>query len=404
MSGKWTLKYGSAAVITAVAIIAISLIANPLILPTPIFAAASFAVMLTDPPIVPTGTTVLNLTYSEFSLHLTYPNATTEWLALTASGTVNLFSLINMSQTLATTTIPVGSLVDKIQFNIEEVKTIVNGTAYNVTTLSDTLVIKVDNGYVNQTISGVLLDFNPTLIQIQSTDAEDVLIYYYVLVPGATAIIIEDLSQEQIKVGTIIEITENNRVRLIRVHEEFKNNITIVSASLSLTGNNSSLEVTLRNDGNISFRIFGLTLHGEFNITQTKMIQNNIGNKVGHFNNKGSDNKLVANNYQNDLHMWIFEKIHPLTIPFKINDTSLIPIFGNNQRNNDNEKDPNNYYLTIEPRQSVTLNFDGILELPLIERNNIKTNPKIITPIAGQEYILRLIGQGLETCNITATS
>ncbi len=105
MSGKWTLKYGLAAVLVAIAIIVVALFANPLssLTPNQTLAGTSFLVMLTDPPTVPAGTTVLNLTYSNVTLHIAYPNGTSEWLPVNASGTVNLFSLVNMSQTIAST-------------------------------------------------------------------------------------------------------------------------------------------------------------------------------------------------------------------------------------------------------------------------------------------------------------
>jgi hypothetical protein len=73
------------------------------------------------------------------------------------------------------------------------------------------------NGAVNKTLSGVLIDFNPTLVQIQASDENDMLVYYYVLVPSANAIIVENLTSAHVKVGAIIEIGENNRVRLVRV-------------------------------------------------------------------------------------------------------------------------------------------------------------------------------------------
>ena len=147
MSGKWTFKYGLAAVLVAIVVIAVVLFANPMfsVTPSQTSAAASFVVMLTDPPTVPAGTTVLNLTYSDVSLHVTYLNGTADWLPVTASGTVNLFSLVNMSQTIASTTIPSGSAVDKIQFTIADVDAVVNGAMYNVTALSNTLVVSVKN-------------------------------------------------------------------------------------------------------------------------------------------------------------------------------------------------------------------------------------------------------------------
>ena len=180
MYRKWTFKYSLAAVIVAVAIIAVSLFAN---LPgtkhaVPTVEGATFAVLLTDPPTVPAGTTQLNLTYTNVSLHVIYPNDTAEWLPVGASGTVNLFSLVNMTQTLATITIPLNSTVDKVQFTIANVTAVINAKTYNVTSLSDTFVVKVANGLVNQTDSGVLIDFNPTLVQIQATDENDTIVYY----------------------------------------------------------------------------------------------------------------------------------------------------------------------------------------------------------------------------------
>jgi hypothetical protein len=381
MSRKWTLKYGLAAVLVATTIIAVALFANPIMLDQT-SAAASFVVMLTDPPTVPAGTTVLNLTYSNVSLHVTYPNGTALWLPVNASGTVNLFSLVNMSQTIASTTIPSGSAVDKIQFTIADVDAVVNGVMYNVTALSNTLVVSVKNSQVNQTLSGVLIDFNPTLVQIQATDANGTLVYYYVLVPSATATIIGDLSKEQIKVGTIVELGENNRAKLVHVVEEFSKNVTIVSASLSVNGNVTTLSVTIRNDGNFTFRVFGLTLHGEFNATRTWKKE-----KDGE-----TDEEIV-------------ERIHPDTIPFKVNGSSLIPLFGDQKdhAHDDEHENMELSSLTLEPGQNATLSFSGVIALQP-ERDIMKHPAMVVTPIVGGNYTIRLMGEGFQTFNVTATS
>jgi hypothetical protein len=381
MSRKWTLKYGLGAVLVATTIIAVALFANPIMLDQT-SAAASFVVMLTDPPTVPAGTTILDLTYSNVSLHVTYPNGTALWLPVNASGTVNLFSLVNMSQTIASTTIPSGSAVDKIQFTIADVDAVVNGVMYNVTALSNTLVVSVKNSQVNQTLSGVLIDFNPTLVQIQATDANGTLVYYYVLVPSATATIIGDLSKEQIKVGTIVELGENNRAKLVHVVEEFSKNVTIVSASLSVNGNVTTLSVTIRNDGNFTFRVFGLTLHGEFNATRTWKKE-----KDGE-----TDEEIV-------------ERIHPDTIPFKVNGSSLIPLFGDQKdhAHDDEHENMELSSLTLEPGQNATLSFSGVIALQP-ERDIMKHPAMVVTPIVDGNYTIRLMGEGFQTFNVTATS
>jgi len=384
MSSKWTLKYGLAAVLVAIVVIAVALFANPmsLITPSQTSGGASFLVMLTDPPTVPNGTTILDLTYSNVSLHVTYPNGTSEWLPVNASGTVNLFSLVNMTQTIASTTIPTNSFVDKIQFTIADVDAKVNGTVYSVTALSSTLVMSIANSQVNQTLSGVLIDFNPTLVQIQATDANGTLVYYYVLVPSATATIISDLSKEQIKVGTIVELGQNNRAKLMHVVEQFSKNVTIVSASLSVKGNATSLSVTIKNNGNVTFKIFGLTLHGEFNATRTWE----------------KDRK----------HGVITEKIHPDTIPFKANGSSLIPLFGDQgdheeQGDHDDNGNMKISSLTLQPGQNVTLSFNGVIQLqPEEDRNNGPA--MVVTPIVGGNYTIRLMGEGFQTFEVTASS
>ncbi|MGD0027811.1 MAG: hypothetical protein ABSC91_02615 [Candidatus Bathyarchaeia archaeon] len=376
MSERWTLKYGLAAVLVAIVLIAVVLFANPasFLTPSQTSATTPFLVMLTDPPTVPAGTTVLNLTYTNVSLHVTYPNGTSEWLPLNASGTVNLFSLVNMSQTIASTTIPIGSAVDKIQFTIASVEAKVNGTVYPVTALSSTFVVSIANSKVNQTLSGVLVDFNPSLVQIQATDANGTLVYYYVLVPSATAMVITNLSRERVKVGTIVELGQNDREKLVRVVEEFSKNVTIVSASLSVNGNVTSLSVTLENEGNVTFKIFGLTLHGEFNATRTWHTKGRMG--------------------------MVIETIHPDTIPFKINGSSLIPLFGTDH---ENQEDMEISSLTLQPGQNATLSFSGVIALKP-NMHIMKGPAMVVTPIGGDNYTLRLMGEGFETFNVTATS
>ena len=394
MYRRWTFKYSLAAVITAIAIISISLFANlsgiidtttPAAPNTPdnnsavpTVEEATVAVLLTDPPTVPAGTTQLNLTYTDVLLHVIYPNGTEEWLPVGALGTVNLFSLVNMTQTLATITIPLNSTVDKVQFTIANVTAVIYGETYNVTSLSDTFVIKVANGAVNQTLSGVLIDFNPTLVQIQASDENDATVYYYVLVPSANAIIVTDISSAHVRVGTIIKIGENNRVRLVRVKEDFSKNLTIVSANLTVNGNVTDLSVELKNDGDVAFRVFGLTLHGEFNTTQTW------------------DVKPFGHGWHKEYRV----RIHPETIPFKLNGTTLIPLYGAFWKN---ELGKPFTSVTINPGETVTFNFNDVIALYTGWRQD--QNPLFtITPIVDNDYTIRLRGEGFQTYTIKATA
>jgi hypothetical protein len=425
MYRKWTFKYGIAAVVAAVLIITVAMFANPSFLPQ-VSGKSNFAIMLTDPPTVPAGTTQLNFTYSDLSLHVVQGDGTSQWLSVTGSGTVNSFALVNMTQTLASTTIPLNSTVDKIQFTISNVKAEINGTSYNVTTLSDTMVLQIANAHVNQTLSGVLVDFNPTLVQIQSADADGNLVSYYVLVPSANAFVVNDLSSAQIRVGTIVKLGENNRERMTRVVQSISNDLSISSASLSVNGNVTSLSVTLQNNGDFTFRISGVALSGKFNSPFDQPGFRMPGVRMG-------------------------QRLGTTMIPFRINGTSLVvPPFGpglmqpmNPQGNSvpsvvgtsyepqtngrflgsmnklgmgqgmqpmnpiirvpdDRTGAAESSYIVLQPGQSVTLSFTGVISLHYGFLRDLSDTS--MTPIVGNNYTIQLSGEGFQTATVTATA
>jgi hypothetical protein len=378
---RWSLKYGGAAIAIAAIIIAGALVANPSMLPQPVAAQSTFAVMLTDPPTVPAGTTQLNLTYTDLSIHVIQSDGTSQWIALGASGTVNLFSLINVSQTLGTTTLPMNSTVDKVQFTIAGVTAVVNAQTYDVTALSNTFVVNVANAQINDTLSGVIVDFNPTLVQIQANDANDQTVYYYVLVPSANAVIINGVKPEHARVGTIVALGEFNRVRLERVREGFNRNLTIVSANLGVNGNTTSLSVTLRNDGNSSFRVFGLTLNGEFNATKEVV-------PPGH-------------GMRGRIENFIIQKIHPKTIPFKINDQTLTPMFGTKAERQEMGMNMLSSAVTLQPGETLTASYTGTIALNT-EDTHLQNPVMVLFPNAGSTYTIHLMGEGYQTYTLTA--
>ena len=371
MSEKWTLKYSSAAVATAIFIIAVALVVNPPRLLPPTYEMSSYVVMLTNPPATPEGTTMLNLTYSSVLLNVTYPNGMTEWLPMNASGTVNLFSLNNMTQTVASAKVPVGSTIDQVQFEVTEVIARVNGSDYNVTPLSNSLVVRVnENGNVSQPLSGVLLDFNPTLARTQAANNEGDSLDNYVMVPSASAIAVTEINDAQAEVDNVLQLKEDQSSQLASVKEEFKKNVNIVTASMSVESDTTNLAVTIRNEGTDASRAFGITLHGEFKTTQTRKTQ--------------LDEKVE-----------FAVKIHPQTIPFKLRGTSLFPLLGTKTVQDEAGA------LMLEPGESVTLTFTGIM---LQTQNENAGQGTVITPIVGNTYVLSLMGAGIQTFEIMVTS
>jgi len=139
--------------------------------------------------------------------------------------------------------------------------------------------------------------------------------------------------------------------------------------------------VTIKNEGNFTFRVFGLTLHGEFNATRTWKKE------------KGEDDEEIV------------ERIHPDTIPFKVNGSSLIPLFGDrdDHEHGDEHEDTKLSSLILQPGQNVTLSFSGVIALQP-ERDIMKHPAIVVTPIVGGNYTVRLMGEGFQTFDVTATS
>ncbi len=394
MSMKWKMKYTSVAIIAAVAIISIALFANPTMLPQTV-KAATFTVMLTDPPNVPDGTTLVNLNYSDVSLHVTYPNGTIEWLPVGTSGTVNLLSLINMTETIASTTIPIGSEIDKLQFKIDNVEAAVKGTLYNVTALSNTLVVKVTDGHINTTLSGVLIDFNPTLVQIRAADANGTIVNYYVLVPSAVAAIVDDLDKAQAQVGTIVHLDDDDIEELEHVHRESSDNLKVVSSLLSVSGDVTSLSVTLKNEGTSAARVFGLTLNGNFDSAVTWQSSE-------HDDDEHDDEEDEAEE--------IAKNIHVETVPFKVSGSSLTPLFGDDDdydeefEHDDDDERAEFSAFSVQPGESITVTFNGVIVLQPEDDDEGGYSDIVVTPRAGVSYTLRLMGEGSQTFSVTATS
>jgi len=397
------LKYGVAAVLVALAIIVSVTLTNPLLFPngnnstsssnktgttTPTTPSYTFVVMLTDPPTVPAGTTWLNLTYTQISLHAVFSNGTSKWVPINVSGMVDLFSLVNMSKTVASTTLPKDTTVDRIQFTISTVQAKVNQSVYNVTALSNELIASIANSQkLNQT-QGVLFDFQPTLVQIQATNSTGGSVNYFVLVPSSTATVVSNISSDHLKVGTIVQIGENDHVKLISVKQEVTKKIVVTSASLTVKGNVTNFSVTLANEGNMNATLSGLTLTGVFNESFTSPIP------------------LMNNPFERGMgremnNLWT-QAEHNETIPFRINGTKLVPFLGDDVPRVIGPVS----LLTLQPGKSVTLSFSGVIQLGLVAEPMPMIRMPIfstaITPIPGNGYTIGLTGEGFQTFSVTA--
>ncbi|MGH2638579.1 MAG: DUF4382 domain-containing protein, partial [Rhabdochlamydiaceae bacterium] len=161
----------------------------------PLGSQSFLIVQLTDPPIVPQGTTLLNLTYSAINLLVTEPSTSTsistssgtsttvtsteagqvtsQTISIVPSGgsaTVDLLKLQNISQTIGSANLPSGSTIYSISFAVSSISVEINGTSSPVTlaTGGSTLLVTLTRPATLLGTNAVLLDLNPTIINTPS--------------------------------------------------------------------------------------------------------------------------------------------------------------------------------------------------------------------------------------------
>ena len=90
------------------------------------YSGNQLTVQLTDPPHVPNGTQQLLVTYSGVQAQVKLANGSSEYVSSSASGKVNLLSLVNASTIIGSMQIPQNSIVNKIKFNITNAEIEIN--------------------------------------------------------------------------------------------------------------------------------------------------------------------------------------------------------------------------------------------------------------------------------------
>ncbi len=386
-------KYGAAALVLAAVIIGASMYIPSFVSKT---GGATYVVALTDPPQLPPGTTSLNLTYSGVSIHV----ANGGWTNISSSsGTVDLYQLYkqNESQVLGSIGIPNGSVVDQVKLYVSSVSIDVNGVVSTVTPLSKVIVITIANPTaVDGHTSGTLLNIASSIVSIAGTNSNGNATNYYVLVPSVSAIQRYNMANNETHAGQHVKLSAKDHQELQDAEDQAKN-VSISSASVSVSGNVTTISVTLTNDGNSSVTIPGLVIQGDINATMS--IPANCSVSGGHDQEDHSNSTTGATCSTVD-----HEMEHPDSLIFSTNGTALVPLFGDF---GDHALLNSSSMLTVQPHASVTLSFQGVIQLTHVSEeqshNNGQMPTMVLTPVSGSHYTIRLMGEGFEPFTVTAT-
>lgn len=255
-------------------------------------------VMMTDPPEMPKGTNAFVMTYSNVRLYEnvsgskssssntassssssagigTSTTSTTSsntgsgsWVNATGtgSGTVNLTQIVNGSQALAYVQLHANSTISKVQYRIDSAYLVVNGIKYNVSVPNPNVTVNITGNAMVRKGSGVLLDAHqvasPIFTQKNATT--------FVLASADKAVVVGNVSASS---GS----AKLNATEMAALRSEVPN-VTIKSASIKVSGKNTSINVTLMNaDKNRSAVINQLLIYGPLNVSASTTTNATLG-------------------------------------------------------------------------------------------------------------------------------
>ena len=239
-------------------------------------------VSLTDPPIVPYGTNALVINYSSVQVEIKEGNVTS-WINAQGNGTIDLMSLINVSQVIGKTYANSNTIIEMVRFNVSSAYITINNTKYPVDVLQKEIESNIYVGK-NSSDGNILIDLSPTVAEIYTSNTT-----IFVMVPSVKAILINN-KQYAInqKIGNRTAIGGDEKVLL----SEAKGRLMLSNASISEKGNMTIINITVSNEGNRSVRIQHLTIEGNIEAH----IQNGIGQIINVEKSDGEGNSVVIKN------------------------------------------------------------------------------------------------------------
>jgi predicted lipoprotein with Yx(FWY)xxD motif len=381
-------------------------------------------ILITDPPQVPAGTQSLIIDYSNEQVQVNNAGSSS-WISASGSGSVDLISVVNLSQTIGRVSLPTGAIIDAVRFNVTAATIEINGTVYNVTLPSSTFTAQIVGSSTLNSSSGVVVDLSPAIATIVTDNST-----IYVLVPSLKALLIGDTSNSTTQViGARVRLPARAFYRLLHASP----NITITSASVVANDNLTSISITVKDNSNSSVTIRHAEVFGSvsvlFNNSAVQAYSNmlvqkfnsrvqnstyctayakgsasgSLNSTLGIYNNYGGyavkiNNSIctqpVLNMFSQELNSKInqfvsrtqLELSHSRVLLFSVNSAGSLSLPANE------DGLFNTTGIMIRPGQSATLHFSGVLGT---------SNGKIIADlVAGNIYSMSVQG----TNSTTSTS
>lgn len=281
--GKKIWMYPAVAVVLAVIVIGAAGLYMQAQPKSPSSSYSVLAIRLTDPPRVPDGTQWLNLTYSQISLLVGEPTGSgnemnTQTVTVTPQGgsaTVDLMALQNYAETVGVASLPQGSVLYAVTFQVSAIKIDINGSQYGVTLAQgNSLQAVIANPKSLSGNNDALIELNPVVVSTPTG---------YQLIPSTVAVVSPSQGEHDHE-GSISALSEQDRQDL----EQAQGSLTVAVQSLKVVGDTTTFIVEVNNTGNIPVQIVAIGLHGSFNVTGSAC---KAGEQGGQSQDNGSPNQ-----------------------------------------------------------------------------------------------------------------
>ncbi len=213
----------------------------------------TLAVLMTDPPTVPNGTSAVYITYSNLAIHVSGAGNNSGWYSIGSQRAIDLMSVINVTQTIASTSIQSGTF-DALRFNITSATVTFNGVNYTASLVyqQHMLYVQIVGGItvVDGQASAAVIDLAPTVLLLGTPSNPS-----FAFIPSASAFTVpaQSIPAHALRVGDREDVHDQAWFQNVVQNRKFEISAVVLTPM--------SLSVTVVNNGRSSmlFRMVGVT-------------------------------------------------------------------------------------------------------------------------------------------------
>ncbi|MGI0090936.1 MAG: hypothetical protein ACREBS_04435 [Nitrososphaerales archaeon] len=316
----------------------------------------TLAVLMTDPPTVPNGTTALYIVYSNMAVHVADAASSSGWHVLNSKGEINLMSIINVTQTVASTNIQSGSF-DALAFNITSVTVTFDEANYSASLVygDHRFVVPIVGGItvLNGQVTAAVIDLTPTVLLLGNPSDPS-----FAFIPAARGYTIpaQSIPQSGVRIGQIAHVDNQTWFQSNQPRFEI----------IGVTLGPNSLSITVANTGNVPLI---------FTLTAVTLLTSAGGGLKASLPAVASVSEFFV--------------VH--------SNASLVPVTTNDVKTIIQDISGGGYYLPAQA--SVTFNYTGIISIGIVQGANrqpiqsiVPGEHYIVTVSTGDKLVQKIVG------------